>query len=60
MAKSEILREYHMSYGELKQLSDLLVLNITRDLADFTPRGFSSNTLLPSKAATHCTYQWKW
>jgi hypothetical protein len=45
MAKKVEKRQYLMADAELKQFGDLTVLNVTRDLTDFTTRGVTEDTV---------------
>jgi hypothetical protein len=38
-------RQYNFSDGTLRQFADQLKINVTRDAADFTPRGITATTL---------------
>lgn len=42
---NELKRIYLLTDGELKQFADQVVIFVTRDMTDFTPRGISAATL---------------
>jgi hypothetical protein len=50
MALNEYLREYRFTDAELKQLSDITGINVTRDMTDFSTRGVSAATVTALEA----------